>query len=141
MTEPATKGGRLPRLRSAVDESLGKPFVWGARGPGSFYCLGLYLALLERVEGIKLPDPFVREEEEGLRGFWDRFLKLASLGDLAPLDVLFWRWGDGRAHVAIVEDRRWAVSTTPVTGVYRMPLEVACARAEAAYRLKELVGR
>jgi cell wall-associated NlpC family hydrolase len=128
------------RLRQVVDQFLGRPFAWGARGPESFYCLGLYLYLLEEVGGVSIPDPFIQTEEIALRNFWERFIRLASTGDLRPLDILFWRWADGRAHVATVEDGRWAVTTTPGTGVHRMPLGIAAARAEAAYRPKELVA-
>lgn len=130
MTGPATDLGAL------VDERLGRPFQPGARGPNAYYCLGLWLDLLERATGIVIPDPFQKPTEKALLTFWRRFLEIPK-GDLRPLDVLFWRWGRDEAHIATVEDDRWAVTISPGAGVHRMPLRDACARAEKAYRLRE----
>lgn len=124
-------------LGPMVDELLGRPFRPGARGPEAYYCLGIWLDLLERATGIVIPDPFQKSTEEALLGFWRRFVEIPK-GALEPLDILFWKWGRGEAHVATVEDDRWAVSITPTSGVHRIPLRDACIRAEAAYRLREL---
>lgn len=130
MTVHVTDLGRL------VDERLGKPFQRGARGPGAFYCLGLWLDLLEASTGIVIQDPFIRPEEEALRTFWNRFIRFEQLGELRPLDILFWRSGPD-AHVATVEDSRWGVSTSPTAGVFRAPLGDLIRRASAIYRLRE----
>lgn len=128
--------GQDIKLGPLVDERLGKPFRPGARGPGAYYCLGLWLDLLEKATGIVLPDPFQKTEDEALLGFWRRFIEIPK-GDLRPLDVLFWRWAHGEAHVATVESGRWAVSITPAAGVHRVPLRDAVKRAEKVYRLRE----
>lgn len=133
------RGIDISRLEALVDERLGKPFRPGTRGPEAYYCLGLYLDLLEACAGVVIPDPFSPQPaEEAMRDFWRRFLRLASLGDLQPLDALFWRSGDG-PHVATVENDRWVVSVSRAGGVHRMRLADAVSRAEAAYRPKELV--
>jgi len=123
-------------LGSIVDLRLGRPFMRGARGPGAFYCLGLWLDLLEAATGIVIQDPFIRPEAESLRNFWDRFVKIRA-NNLQPLDILFWRSGPD-AHVATVEDSRWGVSTSPAAGVFRAPLDDLVRRASDFYRLREL---
>ena len=128
-----------PAINELVDAMVGKPFVWGARGPDSYYCLGIFLDLLERTRGIRLPGPFGVEDEEKLRRFFERFLALPKGFDVQPLDLFFWRWGSD-AHVAIVESDRWTVSVSPEAGVHRARVDDARARAETLYRLKELVA-
>jgi len=119
-----------------IDGLIGKPFAWLARGPESFYCLGLWLHLVEVLRGIRIEDPFIEPNEQRLREFWHRFLPV-DFKELRPLDVLFWRWSD-QTHVATVENERWVVSVSREGGVHRMPLLEAVLRAEKAYRLRDL---
>lgn len=127
------------KLETVVDRRIGRPFCWGARGPEEFYCLGLYLDLLEQVAGIRIEDPF-SIEAPAIFAFWRRFLRLPSFGDLRPLDVLFWHHGDAaQAHVSIVESGKWAVTVEAPDGVARKRLAEEVRRAECAYRLKELL--
>lgn len=61
---------------------LGKPYLWGATGPGSFDCSGLTLTAY-RAAGIALPRTAAQQYFSGPQ---------VGLGDLAPGDLLFWAY-------------------------------------------------
>lgn len=125
-------------LTAEIDAVLGKPFVEMGHGPEAFYCLGLYLFLVERTTGIHVADPFLEETPEAVRSFYERFQELQAISDVRPLDALFWRWGKHEAHVATVENEKWCVSCDQVSGVHRTPLRVTRERADRIYRLEVL---
>jgi cell wall-associated NlpC family hydrolase len=58
---------------------LGKPYVWGAKGPNAFDCSGLIQWAFKQV-GVKLPGSTATQIHEG---------KLVSRGNLRPGDVVF----------------------------------------------------
>lgn len=121
-----------------VDHILGKPFQLYARGPHAYYCLGVFLDLLERATGMRLEDPFTAVPCS-VGTFWKGFLELPTLGDLQPLDVLFRHHGEGQAHVSVVENENWAVTAEDPVGVVRNRLADEIRRAQRAYRLKALL--
>jgi cell wall-associated NlpC family hydrolase len=51
---PVEASGRAAVVISVALQQVGKPYVWGAAGPGSFDCSGLILYAMARV-GIRLP--------------------------------------------------------------------------------------
>ena len=123
------------RLEAAVDRILGKPFRMLARGPGEFYCLGLWLYLLEEAQGIWIEDPFIRPTLDSITSFWRRFLPV-PFEKVRPLDAFYHHNADGvTSHVSVIESTRWAVDVTPL-GVVRTPYHEARARAEKAYRVR-----
>jgi len=130
-------------LSGVIDAILGRPFVWLGRGPAAFDCLGLLVYLLDQVAGIQIEDP--REAAartssiEALLQFHEHFIRLPTLTDLEPLDVLYWRQGGGDSHLAVVENERWTVNAELGAGVQRRRLLDHVRRAEAAYRLKALL--
>ncbi len=73
---------------------LGKPYQWGADGPGSFDCSGLTMRAWE-AGGVSLTHHSVAQANETTR---------VSYNDLAPGDLIFWS-NDGTAsgvyHVAL----------------------------------------
>jgi hypothetical protein len=131
---------KCPRrgLSELIDEVISAPFEWLARGPAKFYCLGLWLYLLEHSQGIVIEDPWQNPKIEVLRDFWTRFDEIPPAEATRPLDLLFWRWGPGQPHVATVEDDRWVVSVEKGLGVTRELHHEASARAERGYRLQVL---
>jgi peptidoglycan DL-endopeptidase CwlO len=65
---------------AAASTQLGKPYLWGATGPGAFDCSGLNLTAY-RAAGIALPRTSREQWYAGPQ---------VGLGDLQPGDLLFW---------------------------------------------------
>ena len=122
---------RASDLEQEVDRILGRPFRWLERGPAYFYCLGVWLYLMDR-RGIHVEDPFIEASEARLCRFWRLFQEVPK-DALLPYDLLYWRWAD-QSHVVVVTSGRWAVSCSEQLGVHRTPLRLATVRAEKAYR-------
>ena len=75
-------------LRYALDQ-IGKPYVWGAEGPGSFDCSGL---TFQAWAHAGRPIPRTSQEQ------WRR-LRRVKLGELRPGDLVV--YFKGATHVAI----------------------------------------
>ncbi|MFE7569275.1 NlpC/P60 family protein [Streptomyces sp. NPDC057539] len=85
---------RAPNARAAAAVAfaygaIGKPYVWGATGPGAFDCSGLTQAAW-RSAGVALPRTTYTQINTGQR---------VSRGDLAPGDLVF--FFSGISHVGI----------------------------------------
>ena len=61
-----------------IEEVRGKPFQWGARGPGAFDCWGLVLHVLYRLGKTGMPDWEPPVEVEGVARVLQRQQKLAQ---------------------------------------------------------------
>jgi len=68
------------RAIEVASTQLGKPYLWGATGPGSFDCSGLTLTSY-RAAGVDLPRTSREQWYAGPQ---------VALGDLEPGDLLFW---------------------------------------------------
>jgi cell wall-associated NlpC family hydrolase len=90
---------------------LGKPYAWGADGPGSYDCSGLTMAAW-RAAGVSMP--------HSARGQYDAFPKVA-LSDLAPGDLVYYP-----GHVALYVGDGMVIHA-PTTGdvVRKVPYERA----------------
>ncbi|MFE4367245.1 NlpC/P60 family protein [Streptomyces sp. NPDC056835] len=91
---PAPGAVRAPNARAAAAVAyaygaIGKPYVWGATGPGAFDCSGLTQAAW-RSAGVALPRTTYTQINTGQR---------VSRGDLAPGDLVF--FFSGISHVGI----------------------------------------
>jgi cell wall-associated NlpC family hydrolase len=53
-TQPAPASGNLAAVVNFALSQIGKPYVWGAAGPGAYDCSGLVMAAYARI-GKKLP--------------------------------------------------------------------------------------
>jgi len=68
------------RAIAIASTQLGKPYLWGATGPGAFDCSGLTLTSY-RAAGVDLPRTSREQWYAGPH---------VALGDLQPGDLLFW---------------------------------------------------
>ncbi|GGZ52659.1 hypothetical protein GCM10010371_10160 [Streptomyces subrutilus] len=82
-------GSRAARAVAFARGALGKPYVWGATGPGSFDCSGLTQAAW-RAAGVSLPRTTYTQINAGRR---------VSRDQLAPGDLVFFY--SGVTHVGL----------------------------------------
>jgi cell wall-associated NlpC family hydrolase len=106
---PAIGAARL--AVSFAYAQMGKPYAWGADGPGSYDCSGLTMAAW-RAAGISMP--------HSARGQYDTFPKV-PLSDLAPGDLIYYP-----GHVALYVGDGMVVHA-PTTGdvVRKVPYQKA----------------
>ncbi|MEU6299198.1 C40 family peptidase [Streptomyces erythrochromogenes] len=86
---PPADGSRAARAVAFAYSSIGKPYVWGATGPGSFDCSGLTQAAW-RSAGVTLPRTTYTQINAGRRVARDQ---------LAPGDLVFFY--SGITHVGL----------------------------------------
>ncbi|MFG2991452.1 NlpC/P60 family protein [Streptomyces sp. NPDC048257] len=86
---PAADGSRAARAVAFAYGAIGKPYVWGATGPGSFDCSGLTQAAW-RSAGVSLPRTTYTQINAGRR---------VSRDQLAPGDLVFFY--SGVTHVGL----------------------------------------
>lgn len=86
---PATDGSRAARAVAFAYGAIGKPYVWGATGPGSYDCSGLTQAAW-RAAGVSLPRTTYTQINAGQR---------ISRDQLAPGDLVFFY--SGVTHVGM----------------------------------------
>ncbi|MEV0411978.1 NlpC/P60 family protein [Streptomyces sp. NPDC050448] len=86
---PASDGSRAARAVAFAYGAIGKPYVWGATGPGSFDCSGLTQAAW-RSAGVSLPRTTYTQINTGQR---------VSRDQLAPGDLVFFY--SGVTHVGL----------------------------------------
>ncbi|MFD7786620.1 NlpC/P60 family protein [Streptomyces nojiriensis] len=86
---PPSDGSRTARAVAFAYGAIGKPYVWGATGPGSFDCSGLTQAAW-RSAGVSLPRTTYTQINAGRR---------VSRDQLAPGDLVFFY--SGVTHVGL----------------------------------------
>ncbi|MFI1649431.1 NlpC/P60 family protein [Streptomyces avidinii] len=86
---PPSDGSRAARAVAFAHTAIGKPYVWGATGPGSFDCSGLTQAAW-RSAGVSLPRTTYTQINAGRR---------VSRDQLAPGDLVFFY--SGVTHVGL----------------------------------------
>ncbi|GAA2613512.1 MULTISPECIES: C40 family peptidase [Streptomyces] len=86
---PPSDGSRAARAVAFAYTAIGKPYVWGATGPGSFDCSGLTQAAW-RSAGVSLPRTTYTQINAGRR---------VSRDQLAPGDLVFFY--SGVTHVGL----------------------------------------
>jgi peptidoglycan DL-endopeptidase CwlO len=119
---PSGAGAAAVAVRFALDQ-LGKPYVWGATGPGSYDCSGLVLAAY-RTAGVALPRTSSAQSTAGA---------VVSRDAVQAGDLIFYY--EPVSHVAIALDAHRAVHAStpgvpvavasidaigPVTGIRRV---------------------
>ncbi|MFE5807430.1 NlpC/P60 family protein [Streptomyces sp. NPDC056491] len=86
---PPSDGSRAARAVAFAHSAIGKPYVWGSTGPGSFDCSGLTQAAW-RSAGVSLPRTTYTQINAGRR---------VSRDQLAPGDLVFFY--SGVTHVGL----------------------------------------
>lgn len=71
---------------------IGKPYVWGGKGPNSFDCSGLVRYVFLQVTGVNIGDYTVPQESSG---------KQISVSEAQAGDLYFWGARGSTTHVAI----------------------------------------
>lgn len=85
---PSTGGSAI----SVAAAQVGKPYVWGAKGPGSFDCSGLVYYAFMNSTGRNVGGYTVAQESAGTR---------ISVGEAQAGDLYFWGSPGASYHVAI----------------------------------------
>ncbi|WP_284575955.1 C40 family peptidase [Streptomyces sp. 2P-4] len=86
---PPADGSRAARAVAFAYGAVGKPYVWGATGPGAYDCSGLTQAAW-RAAGVSLPRTTYTQINAGRR---------VARGELAPGDLVFFY--SGVTHVGL----------------------------------------
>lgn len=88
----ATLSEKQAKVVSKVKEQLGKPYVWGAKGPNSFDCSGLVQYVFQQAVGMSILAPTTTQEKQGTE---------VSLNSLQAGDLLFYGPRGATTHVGI----------------------------------------
>lgn len=88
---PPSSGNAGAVLAEAA-KHLGKPYVWGAKGPDSFDCSGFTSYVFRNAAGREIGGYTVPQESAGAR---------ISVAQAQPGDLYFWGSPGGTYHVAI----------------------------------------
>ncbi|MEG0254829.1 C40 family peptidase [Vagococcus sp.] len=94
-TEPTPAPTPAPSSGGVVAEAykhIGKPYVWGAKGPDSFDCSGFTSYVYRVAAGREIGGWTVPQESAGAR---------ISLSELQPGDLVFWGAAGSTHHVGI----------------------------------------
>ncbi|RND41416.1 Peptidoglycan endopeptidase RipA precursor [Lacticaseibacillus paracasei] len=87
-----SRQAKIQAVISIAEQQIGKPYVWGGKGPNSFDCSGLmYYAFLNGA-GVNIGGWTVPQESSGQQ---------VSLSALQPGDLLFWGGRGSSYHVAL----------------------------------------
>ncbi|MEE4541943.1 C40 family peptidase [Streptomyces sp. V4-01] len=107
-TVAAASSGKVDQLIAFLKSQLGKPYVYGATGPGSYDCSGLTQAAFASV-GVTLPRTSQEQSTAGTP---------VSVSALQPGDLIFWG-GEGSAyHVGVfIGDGQYLDAANPSTPV------------------------
>ncbi|GGJ88792.1 hypothetical protein GCM10010123_18000 [Pilimelia anulata] len=105
-------GGAVGKVIRFACSQIGKPYVWGAEGPGSYDCSGLTLAAWRKA-GVGLPHNAAAQR---------RAMQSVSRSELRPGDLVF--YGGNLHHVAIYAGEmggtQWMVHAPTSGDVVRM---------------------
>ena len=94
-TQTSTDTSRQAKVQAVIavaEQQIGKPYIWGGKGPTGFDCSGLmYYAFLHGA-GVNIGGWTVPQESSGTQ---------VSLDALQPGDLLFWGNHGSTTHVAL----------------------------------------
>jgi cell wall-associated NlpC family hydrolase len=120
-TTPAASNAEAATAIQTAKTELGKPYVWGATGPGAFDCSGLTMTAWEAA-GVTLPHTSAAQANAGPH---------IPLDQAQPADLLFWSYDgtvSGVHHVALYLGGGEIIEA-PETGI---PVRIRAVRFPAA---------
>lgn len=91
-TDPSTGTNQGQAIVDAAAQQVGKPYVWGAKGPDSFDCSGLTQYVYQQVTGQDIGNWTVAQEGSGT---------VISVDQAQAGDLYFWGSQGATYHVAI----------------------------------------
>ncbi|GAB3819483.1 C40 family peptidase [Micromonospora zhanjiangensis] len=89
-------GGNAGKVVKFACAQIGKPYIWGASGPGSYDCSGLTMAAWAQV-GVNLPHNAAQQHS---------LVRSVSRAELIPGDLVFY---NNLAHVGMYVGNGWVV--------------------------------
>lgn len=89
---PAPAPGDASAVVAEAYKHIGKPYVWGAKGPDTFDCSGFTSYVYRQAQGREIGGWTVPQESAGTT---------ISLSQLAPGDLVFWGSHGATYHVGI----------------------------------------
>lgn len=95
VVQAPTTSSRTAQVQSVINlakQQLGKPYVWGAKGPSAFDCSGLMYYVFKNALGKNIGGWTVAQESTG---------KVVSVGSLQAGDLIFWGSRGNTYHVGL----------------------------------------
>ncbi|WP_330166072.1 C40 family peptidase [Agrilactobacillus fermenti] len=89
---PAGTDAQIQKVISVAQQQIGKPYVWGAKGPNAFDCSGLMNYVFKQATGRDIGGWTVPQESAGT---------IVSPMQAKPGDLLFWGGRGATYHVAL----------------------------------------
>lgn len=91
-TDTSNASESAKKVIALAEQQIGKPYVWGARGPDSFDCSGLMQYVFRNALGMEIGSWTVPQESAGT---------IISIEDAQPGDLYFWGSQGATTHVAL----------------------------------------
>ncbi|WP_407893241.1 C40 family peptidase [Lacticaseibacillus sp. N501-2] len=88
----SSASAKIAAVIALAKTELGKPYVWGGKGPNSFDCSGLMYYVFLHAAGINIGGYTGSQQNAGTR---------VSLSSLKPGDILFWSSNGSTYHDAL----------------------------------------
>ncbi len=89
----SSRAAKVSAVLSVAKAQIGKPYVWGGKGPSSFDCSGLVSYAFQHGIGMNLSGNSASQATQGTR--------LSSLSQIQAGDLIFWSSNGRVYHVAI----------------------------------------
>ncbi|KRN28377.1 NLP P60 protein [Lactobacillus selangorensis] len=91
-TAATTRAQKVQKLISVAEAQIGKPYVWGAKGPNSFDCSGFTQYVYQNALGKSIGGYTVAQESAG---------SIVAVNNLNAGDLIFWGARGATYHVAM----------------------------------------
>ena len=91
-TATLSRAAKVQRLISTARAEIGKPYLWGSKGPNSFDCSGLMYYTFKNALGITLGGYTGTQQNNGTR---------ISMSQVQAGDLIFWATNGTPYHVAL----------------------------------------
>ncbi|ERL64549.1 C40 family peptidase [Schleiferilactobacillus shenzhenensis] len=108
-TNVSTPSNSVQAVISLAKQQLGKPYVWGGKGPSSFDCSGLMYYVFQHAAGKNIGGWTVPQESAGTQ---------VSISNLKAGDLVFWGSRGSTYHVGLyIGNNQYIHAPQPGQGV------------------------